>query len=43
MKWIRDGKIDEPEFCRCFCEARNLVCIGGRLYSVDGEESAESI
>lgn len=43
MKWIRDGKINETEFCRCFCETRDLLCIGGRLYSLNGEESAEGI
>lgn len=43
MKWIKDGKINETEFCRCFCETRDLLCIGGRLYSLNGEESAEGI
>lgn len=43
MKWIQDGKINEAEFCRCFCETRELLCIGGQLYSVNGEESAEGI
>lgn len=43
MDWIKDGKINELEFCRCFCETRDLLCIGGRLYSLNGEESAEGI
>ncbi len=44
MKWLSaEGKIDEREFCAEFARVLPLKCIGGRLYSVDGEESAENI
>ena len=44
MKWLSaEGKIDEREFCAEFIAAFPIKCIGGRIYSVDGEESGESI
>lgn len=44
MKWLSaEGKIDEREFCAEFTRAVPLKYIGGRFYSVDGEESGEDI
>lgn len=44
MEWIgADGKINELIFCRAFCENRPLKYIDGKIYSPDGEQSAEDI
>ena len=42
--WLSDEKkINEPLFCESFCRGRELRCIAGRFYSVDGAESADEI
>lgn len=44
MKWLSaEGKIDERKFCEEFSAAFPIKYIGGRFYSVDGEESGKSI
>ncbi|MGN0619123.1 MAG: hypothetical protein ACI4J7_08900, partial [Ruminiclostridium sp.] len=44
IKWLSDEKkINEPLFCECFCQNRELKCIDGIFYSVDGAESQDKI
>ena len=44
IKWLSDEmKINEPLFCESFCQSRELKCIDGILYSVDGAESQDKI
>lgn len=44
VKWLSDeNKIDEPMFCECFCEHRELRYFGGIFCSIDGEVNPERI
>ncbi len=44
IKWLSDEKkINEPLFCESFCKNRELRCIDGIFYSVDGAESQDKI
>ena len=44
VKWLSDdNKVNEPLFCESFCENRQLKCIDGAFYSVDGAVSAEEL
>lgn len=44
IKWLSDEKkINEPLFCESFCQNRELKCIDGIFYSVDGAESQDKI
>lgn len=44
VKWLSDEKkIDEPMFCKCFCEHRELRCFGGQFCSIDGTVNPERI
>ena len=44
IKWLSDEKkINEPLFCESFCQSRELKCIDGIFYSVDGAESQDKI
>lgn len=44
MKWLSaDGKIDEREFCAEFSTTYPLKFIGGRFYSVNGEENGDNV
>ncbi len=44
IKWLSDeNKINEPLFCEYFCQSRELRCIDGTFYSVDGAESQDEI
>ena len=44
VKWLSDEKkIDEPLFCKTFCERSELRYIDGQFYSIDGMESHAKI
>lgn len=36
-EWIDgNGKINEPVFCRVFCNDKKLICVQGKFYGLDG-------
>ncbi len=41
--WYNGKSINEVEFCTEFVQSRPLKCIGGKLYSIDGEISDSEI
>lgn len=41
--WYNGKSINEAEFCTEFAQNRPLKCIGGKLYSIDGEVSDSEI
>ena len=44
VKWLSDEKkIDEPLFCKNFCERSELRYIDGQFYSIDGMENHTKI
>ncbi|MDE7279782.1 MAG: DNA primase [Oscillospiraceae bacterium] len=43
MSWYNGKSINEVEFCTEFVQSRPLKCIGGKLYSIDGEISDSEI
>lgn len=44
LDWVMDfNSINEVKFCKYFVEKNPMVCIGGKLFSIDGEIDMEKL